>query len=39
VLVARWRDGLITFLKSYLSKQEALSELGLSESDLEPSSP
>jgi ketosteroid isomerase-like protein len=39
VLVARWRDGLITFLKSYLSMEEALSELGLSERSLEPSNP
>jgi ketosteroid isomerase-like protein len=39
VLVARWRDGLIIYLKSYLSMEEALSELGLSESKLEPSTP
>lgn len=39
VLVARWRDGLIVYMKSYPSKDEALSELGLSESGLEPSNP
>jgi ketosteroid isomerase-like protein len=39
VLVARWRDGLIVYLKSYLNKEEALGELGLSESKLEPSNP
>lgn len=39
VLVARWRDGLIVYMKSYGSKQEAISELGLSESRLEPSNP
>jgi ketosteroid isomerase-like protein len=37
VLVARWREGLITFMKSYLSKEEALSQLGLLEDELEPS--
>jgi len=38
-LVARWRDGLIVYLKSYLSKEEALSALGVSEDSLEPIRP
>jgi ketosteroid isomerase-like protein len=35
VLVARWRDGLIVYMKSYVSKEEALSDLGLSEDALD----
>jgi ketosteroid isomerase-like protein len=39
VLVARWRDGLIVYFKSYASKEEALSDLGVSEDELDPVSP
>ena len=39
VLVARWRAGLIVYMKSYVSKDEALSDLGVSEDALEPISP
>ena len=35
VLVARWRDGLIVHMKSFLTKEEALGEMGLPESKLE----
>jgi ketosteroid isomerase-like protein len=36
VLVARWRDGLIVYLKAYGSKGEALRDLGVSEDSLDP---
>jgi hypothetical protein len=36
VLLARWRDGLIVYLKSYASKDEALGDLGVSKNTLEP---
>jgi ketosteroid isomerase-like protein len=36
VLVARWRDGLIVYLKAYRDKDEALSDLGVSEDTLDP---
>jgi ketosteroid isomerase-like protein len=38
-LVFRWRDGLIVNLKSYLQRGDALSELGVSEGELEPIAP
>jgi hypothetical protein len=34
--VLRWRDGLIVFHKGYANREDALSELGVSEDDLEP---
>jgi ketosteroid isomerase-like protein len=33
--VARWRDGLLVYLKSYMQRQHALLELGVSEDQLE----
>jgi hypothetical protein len=32
--VARWRDGLLVYLKSYMQREVALSDLGVSEDDL-----
>jgi ketosteroid isomerase-like protein len=37
--VLRWRDGLIVYAKSYAQKEEALSDLGVSEDELEPIAP
>jgi hypothetical protein len=37
--VARWRDGLCVYLKSYADKAQAFAELGVSEDELEPISP
>jgi ketosteroid isomerase-like protein len=37
--VMRWRDGLIVYAKSYVDKEEALRDLGVSESELEPIEP
>jgi ketosteroid isomerase-like protein len=37
--VARWRDGLIVWTKSYGSREDALSDLGISEDALEPIAP
>jgi ketosteroid isomerase-like protein len=34
--VARWRDGRIVFFKGYADKEDALSDLGVSEEALEP---
>jgi ketosteroid isomerase-like protein len=34
--VLRWRDGLISYLKVYLHRQDALKDLGVSEDELEP---
>ena len=39
VLVARWRDGRIAHMKSYVSKAEALRDLDVSEDTLDPISP
>jgi hypothetical protein len=33
--VARWRDGLCAYLKSYAELEEALEELGVAEHELE----
>jgi hypothetical protein len=33
--LARWRDGRILFMKSYAAKEDALEELGMSESALQ----
>ena len=35
-VVARWRDGVIVYFKSYLHREDALSDLGLSEDELKP---
>jgi ketosteroid isomerase-like protein len=34
--LAKWRDGLCVYLKTFASKAEALAELGVSEEGLEP---
>ena len=33
--VARWRDGLLVYLKSYMRREDALSDLGVAEAELE----
>jgi hypothetical protein len=38
-VVARWRAGLCIYWKSYLDRHEALTELGVSEDELEPIEP
>jgi ketosteroid isomerase-like protein len=35
----RWRDGLIVYLKAYAHREDALSDLGVSEEELEPLTP
>jgi ketosteroid isomerase-like protein len=37
--VARWRDGLLVHLKSYMQREDALRDLGVSEDELEPIEP
>jgi ketosteroid isomerase-like protein len=37
--VARWRDGLIVYTKSYGSREDALRDLGVSKDALEPIAP
>jgi ketosteroid isomerase-like protein len=37
--VARWRNGLMMYWKSYVDREEALSDLGVSEDELEPIEP
>ena len=37
--VARWRDGLIVYLKAYAHREDALNDLGVSEDALEPIAP
>jgi hypothetical protein len=34
--VFRWRDGLMTYVKVYLQRADALSDLGVSEDELQP---
>ena len=34
--VVRWRDGLITYIKSYRDRGDALRDLGVTEDELEP---
>ncbi len=34
-IVARWRDGLMVYFKGYLHREDALSDLGVSEDKLE----
>jgi ketosteroid isomerase-like protein len=37
--VARWRDGLIVYLKAYAHREDALSDLGVTEDELTPIDP
>jgi hypothetical protein len=37
--VARWRDGLMTYYKAYAHRDDSLSDLGVTEKDLEPIAP
>jgi SnoaL-like protein len=37
--VMRWREGLRVYAKTYAQREEALSELGVSEDELEPIAP
>jgi hypothetical protein len=38
-IAARWRDGLMVHVKSYAHKEDALSDLGVSEAALVPIDP
>jgi SnoaL-like domain len=38
-VVTRWRDDLMVYFKGYVSREDALSDLGLSEDALEPIEP
>jgi ketosteroid isomerase-like protein len=38
-LVFKWREGLIVYFKSYVDRAEALSDLGVSQSELKPIEP
>jgi ketosteroid isomerase-like protein len=37
--VFRWRDGLVVYFKGYADREDALSDLGVSEGELEPIEP
>jgi ketosteroid isomerase-like protein len=37
--LVRWRDGLMTYVKVYLDRADALRDLGVSEDELEPIAP
>ena len=37
--VSRWREGMRVYAKTYAQREEALSELGVSEDELEPIAP
>jgi hypothetical protein len=37
--VARWREDLIVYFKTYAHREDALSDLGVSENELEPIEP
>jgi hypothetical protein len=37
--VAKWRDGLAIYYKSYVNREDALRDLGVSEDELEPIAP
>jgi hypothetical protein len=37
--VSRWRDGLFAYWKTYLHREDALRDLGVSEDELEPIPP
>ena len=38
-LVARWREGLMVFAKTYAHREDAVRDLGVSENELEPIEP
>jgi ketosteroid isomerase-like protein len=38
-VVSRWRDGLVVYYKTFLDRDEALRELGVTEDELEPIAP
>ena len=38
-VVTRWRDGLMVYFRSYVHRDDALSDLGVSASELEPIEP
>jgi hypothetical protein len=38
-VVARWRDGLVIYIKAYAEREDALRDLGVSEDELEPIEP
>jgi ketosteroid isomerase-like protein len=38
-LVVRWRDGMAVYMKGYARRRDALRDLGVSESELEPIAP
>ena len=38
-LVTRWRDGRIAYWKSYAHRKDALTDLGVTEDELEPLAP
>jgi ketosteroid isomerase-like protein len=38
-LMARWREGLIVYMRSYTDREEALRYLGVSEDELDPIEP
>jgi ketosteroid isomerase-like protein len=38
-VAVRWRDGLCVYIKNYAHKEDALSDLGVSEDTLEPIEP
>jgi ketosteroid isomerase-like protein len=38
-LVTTWRDGLMVYFRSYVQREDALSDLGVSEAELEPIEP
>ena len=38
-MVARWRKGLIVYFETYIHRDDALRELGVSEDELEPIAP
>jgi hypothetical protein len=37
--VCRWHEGHIDYLKAYIHREDALSDLGVSEDELEPIAP
>jgi hypothetical protein len=37
--VYRWRDGLLVYWKGYVQREDAVSDLGVSEDELEPIEP
>jgi hypothetical protein len=37
--ITRWRDGLMVYFKSYVHREDALSDLGVTDDELEPIEP